>query len=234
MLGIPANPFGEDVRRVIGWRGAWRAYIDRVRPPLTIGHAHSLGVLVRSRMGQRACSTASSHPSRPASIRHRPSDIDPDIAAPGLNTALTRTGSLSGAVAELSEKRSSAPGGAVKGLRGGMGSLARALAADIEDRGGDVRLGASVVEIEREAPEADRAWCVVLDEVGDDEQVEKLLADAVIVATEERPARALLSPVVGPRSPPSCPSRARSSRFALTLVRRDPPSSTPRRAERAC
>lgn len=196
VLGIPANPFGEDVRRVIGWRGAWRAYIDRVRPPLTIGHAHSLGVLVRSRMGQRVLDRLVA-PVTSGVYSASPDDIDPDIAAPGLNTALTRTGSLSGAVAELSEKRSSAPGGAVKGLRGGMGSLARALAADIEDRGGDVRLGASVVEIEREAPEADRAWCVVLDEVGDDDEQVELLADAVIIATEERPARALLSPVVG-------------------------------------
>ncbi|OZB89657.1 MAG: protoporphyrinogen oxidase, partial [Microbacterium sp. 14-71-5] len=25
LLGIPANPFAEDVRRVIGWNGTWRA-----------------------------------------------------------------------------------------------------------------------------------------------------------------------------------------------------------------
>ena len=33
VLGIPENPFAADVRRVIGWRGAWRAYVDRLRPP---------------------------------------------------------------------------------------------------------------------------------------------------------------------------------------------------------
>src|SRR5690349_7226879 len=45
ILGIPGNPFQEDVRRIIGWSGAWRAYLDRVRPPLTIGHSQSLGRL---------------------------------------------------------------------------------------------------------------------------------------------------------------------------------------------
>ncbi|WP_230011026.1 NAD(P)/FAD-dependent oxidoreductase, partial [Microbacterium sp. Bi128] len=43
ILGIPDNPWAPDVRRVIGWAGAWRAYVDRLRPPLTIGHQRSLG-----------------------------------------------------------------------------------------------------------------------------------------------------------------------------------------------
>ena len=51
ILGIPANPWADDVRRVIGWPGAWRAYLDRLRPPLTIGIERSLGTLVRRRMG---------------------------------------------------------------------------------------------------------------------------------------------------------------------------------------
>ena len=33
--GIPENPWDERVRRVIGWGGTWRAYLDRLRPPLT-------------------------------------------------------------------------------------------------------------------------------------------------------------------------------------------------------
>ncbi|WP_244632181.1 NAD(P)-binding protein [Microbacterium sp. Se63.02b] len=53
ILGIPANPFQDDVRRIIGWSGVWRAYLDRVRPPLTIGHQLSLGKLVASRMGAK-------------------------------------------------------------------------------------------------------------------------------------------------------------------------------------
>ena len=196
VLGIPASPFDEDVRRVIGWRGAWRAYVDRVRPPMTIGHAHSLGALVRSRMGARVLDRLVA-PVTSGVYSATPDDIDPDIAAPGLNTALTRTGSLGGAVAELSEKRSTAPGGAVKGLRGGMGALVRALAADIEARGGEMMLGTTVTGIERAHADADHAWRVVLATVADDGEPVALDADAVIVATEERPARALLAPVVG-------------------------------------
>ena len=52
VLGIPANPLGDDVRRIIGWGGAIRACADRLMPILRIGRAHSLGQLVRSRMGQ--------------------------------------------------------------------------------------------------------------------------------------------------------------------------------------
>ena len=51
IAGIPQNPWDESVRRIIGWGGAWRAFLDRVRPPLTIGKERSLGRLVRTRMG---------------------------------------------------------------------------------------------------------------------------------------------------------------------------------------
>jgi oxygen-dependent protoporphyrinogen oxidase len=51
VLGIPANPLGEDVRAIIGWRGAWRAWRDRITPILKIGRAERLGPLVRQRMG---------------------------------------------------------------------------------------------------------------------------------------------------------------------------------------
>ncbi|HEX6956044.1 MAG TPA: FAD-dependent oxidoreductase, partial [Agromyces sp.] len=39
VLGIPANPLGDDVRAIIGWGGAWRAWLDRIRPILKIGRA---------------------------------------------------------------------------------------------------------------------------------------------------------------------------------------------------
>lgn len=56
-LGIPANPFQPDVRRIIGWAGVWRAYLDRVRPPLDRAPAQSrkarrvrMGAKVRDRL----------------------------------------------------------------------------------------------------------------------------------------------------------------------------------------
>ncbi|WP_203136847.1 protoporphyrinogen oxidase [Microbacterium sp. JZ31] len=185
ILGIPANPFADDVRRVIGWGGAWRAYLDRLRPPLTIGHERSLGRLVRSRLGSAVLDRLVA-PVTSGVYSARPDDIDPDIAAPGLNAALTRAGSLTGAVAELSAPREGrAPGSAVLGLDGGMGRLVDALAAALRAQGVELRTGFPVDAIERTAD----GWRILSAEESAD-------ADVVVVATEEGPARRLLAPHV--------------------------------------
>jgi protoporphyrinogen/coproporphyrinogen III oxidase len=136
VLGIPGSPLADDVRRAIGWRGAWRAYADRLIPVLKIGREHSLGDLVEKRMGRRVLErlvepVASGVYSAPAA------DLDLDVVAPGLNAALTTTGSLSGAV--LSLRAQARPGSAVGGLRGGMSTLVDTLVADLD------RLGAQIV-----------------------------------------------------------------------------------------
>jgi oxygen-dependent protoporphyrinogen oxidase len=211
VLGIPDNPFAPDVRRVIGWSGAWRAYLDRVRPPLTLGHAHSLGKLVRSRLGARVLERLVA-PVTSGVYSARPDDIDVDLAAPGLNAALTRTGSLTGAVAELRARRSgarpadapasevpvasatvasatavSAPGGAVEGLRGGMSRLVDALVEGLRESGVELRTGVAATSL---TPAGD-GWAI-----GTTLDSEPLPARAVIVALPEGPARALLAPVV--------------------------------------
>ncbi|WP_029150371.1 protoporphyrinogen oxidase [Microbacterium indicum] len=179
LLGIPGNPFGEDVRRVIGWSGAWRAYLDRVKPVLTIGHEQSLGRLVESRLGKRVLERLVA-PVTSGVYSSSPERIDVDAAAPGLNAAVTRNGSLLGAVLQLTEERRSAPGGAVEGLRGGMGRLVAALAARLEELGAEIVTGAEVVSLEDGE---------VRVEGGD-----AYPADAVVVAVEEGPARRLLAP----------------------------------------
>lgn len=153
LLGIPGNPFRDDVRRIIGWRGAWRAYVDRVRPPLTIGHQRSLGRLVESRMGARVLERLVAPVTAGVYSAH-PDDVDVDIAAPGLNAALTRVGSLGGAVEALrgeqaSAREGKAPGSAVEGLAGGMSTLVDALRADLEKLGGEARTGAAAQRLER-------------------------------------------------------------------------------------
>ncbi|MDZ5143810.1 protoporphyrinogen oxidase [Microbacterium testaceum] len=208
VLGIPDNPFAPDVRRVIGWSGSWRAYLDRLRPPLTIGHAHSLGKLVRSRLGARVLERLVA-PVTSGVYSARPDDIDVDLAAPGLNAALTRTGSLTGAVADLRASRAAtrpaeapasdvpivsggaakpaAPGGAVEGIAGGMSRLVDALVAHLRDSDVEVRTGVSARSLAR----TDDGWAVATS--ADDEP---LPARAVIVALPEGPARELLAPVV--------------------------------------
>lgn len=191
VLGIPENPWAPEVRRIIGWGGVWRAYLDRVRPPLTIGHQHSLGALVRNRMGTRVLDRLVA-PVTGGVYSARPDDIDVDLAAPGLNAALTRTGSLSGAVADLRGGRGSAPGGAVEGIEGGMGRLVEALVARLAQFGVEVRTNAAVSSLTPRSPDGDApsregGWVV---EVEDGTQLD---ADAVLVALPEAAARALLA-----------------------------------------
>ncbi|MFF3026903.1 protoporphyrinogen/coproporphyrinogen oxidase [Microbacterium sp. NPDC057944] len=208
ILGIPANPFQDDVRRIIGWSGVWRAYLDRVRPPLTIGHKHSLGKLVSSRMGAKVRDRLVA-PVTTGVYSALPEDVDVDIAAPGLNAALTSVGSLSGAVQALRDESAArsakAPGSAVEGLDGGMSGLVDALVADIESLGGVVRTRAEVSGVSR----SDATWTVTAeipaaaaaapavpaDDTNEEPTSEELVltADAVIVATPEATARELLA-----------------------------------------
>ncbi|UNK71205.1 FAD-dependent oxidoreductase [Microbacterium sp. H1-D42] len=203
VLGIPANPFVDDVRRIIGWRGAWRAYIDRLRPPLTIGHQQSLGKLVRSRMGDRVHDRLVA-PVTAGVYSALPDDVDTDAAAPGLNATLTRVGSLSGAVGVLmGEREKKAPGSAVLGLVGGMGRLVDALRADLDTYGVAVRTGARVTSVERDGA----SWTVAYDEMAAADDVDAdgadpadvgvtLTATGVVVATAEPAARGLLDTLV--------------------------------------
>lgn len=166
ILGIPSNPFQPDVRRIIGWSGVWRAYLDRVRPPLTIGHQLSLGKLVASRMGAKVRDRLVA-PVTTGVYSASPDDVDIDVAAPGLNAALTRVGSLSGAVQTLRDEAAAkaaatapeadgtapvvakTPGAAVEGLSGGMSTLIDALAADLKRLDADVRTGVRVRSLRR-------------------------------------------------------------------------------------
>ncbi|MBO9625049.1 MAG: FAD-dependent oxidoreductase [Microbacterium sp.] len=216
ILGIPANPFQEDVRRVIGWSGAWRAYLDRVRPPLTIGHNHSLGRLVSARMGVKVRDRLVA-PVTTGVYSAAPEDVDVDIAAPGLNAALTSVGSLSGAVQRLRDENAGraakAPGAAVEGLDGGMTVLVDALVADLTGLGAEVRTSTRVTEVARHeqgwqvtariAGDADAAPAedapadsVSPDAASEDAEDVVLSADAVIVAVDESTARHLLSTAV--------------------------------------
>ncbi|MGC5171855.1 protoporphyrinogen oxidase [Microbacterium sp. DT81.1] len=185
VLGIPDNPFADDVRRVIGWRGAWRAYLDRVRPPLTIGHERSLGRLVRTRMGTAVLERLVA-PVTTGVYSSHPDDIDVDVAAPGLNAALTRAGSLSGAVAVLRGERTTAPGAAIEGIDGGVYRLVEALLARLDELGAEVHTGATVESVDR----VGERWTVSV--AGQEEE----RADAVIVATPEAAARRLLATAV--------------------------------------
>lgn len=155
MLGIPANPLGDDVRAIIGWGGAIRAYADRLMPILRIGRARSLGELVRKRMGQAVLDRLVA-PISSGVYSADPNDLDLDLVAPGLNEAMTRAGSLSGGVGELVETRRA--GGAVQGLRGGMHRLVDALLAELDRFGVVIETKHEVVELARTSGDEASGW----------------------------------------------------------------------------
>jgi oxygen-dependent protoporphyrinogen oxidase len=112
-----------------------------------------------------------------------PDDIDVDVAAPGLNTALTRAGSLSGAVAQLRGERTATPGASIEGIDGGVYRLVEALRIRLQALGGELHTGATVESVER----SDDGWRVsVAGRVPE-------TVDAVVVATPEAAARRLLA-----------------------------------------
>ncbi len=149
LLGIPASPLADDVRAAIGWRGALRAYADRLMPVLKIGLEANLGQLVKKRMG-RAVLESLVTPIVGGVYSADPMQLSVEAVAPGLNAALTRTGSLSGAVAQLV---ASAPAGSrVAGIRGGMACLVDALVAELDKLGAEVLTNVRVESIQRLDP----------------------------------------------------------------------------------
>jgi oxygen-dependent protoporphyrinogen oxidase len=208
LLGIPSSPLASDVVRAIGWSGAWRAYLDRLMPVLKIGRERSLGVLVRKRMGAKVLDRLVA-PVATGVYSAQADDLDIDVVAPGLNAALTRLGSLSGAVGELRSRAKA--GSAVGGIRGGMWRLPAALAAAVREAGGDVRLSVPVASVSPFMPDdagsetPDSGTPDSVDEAGIAEHStparwtvrlengEEFSADVVIVATPADQALRLLA-----------------------------------------
>ncbi len=203
--GIPENPWDERVRRIIGWRGTWRAYLDRLRPPLTIGQERSLGRLVRTRMGEIVLDRLVAPLSLGAFAIH-PDDVDVDVVAPGLNAALTRTGTLAGAVTQVRASAPAASGAALEGIAGGMSLLVDALHARLLELGVSVVTGAPVATLDRRG---DGRWTVVTEAASGDvpqnavpadpqpEAAPRIEpADAVLVAAGSRETHRLLAAAV--------------------------------------
>lgn len=196
VLGIPGNPFDARAVAVIGWSGAWRAYLDRLRPPLTIGHQDNLDKLVRSRMGAKVADRLVA-PAVRATFGLQPGEVDLAVAAPTLNPALTRLGSLTGAVSELLATTTNA----WQTLDGTLTVLIAAIAQRITDLGGRILLDTTVTELATHGAQirvtytAARAAAEHDAEPDIDHETEPttVMADVVFVATPEAPARALLA-----------------------------------------
>lgn len=145
ILGIPGTPLAADVIEVIGFWAALRGQLDELMLGFVGSKEHSLGRLVRRRMGRRVLEQLVAPVTLGIHSRH-PDELDVDVVAPGLRAAMLGTGSLSHAVRKL---RDAAPAGtAVSGIVGGMFELVEALAGDLERFGVTVRLESPVTAVE--------------------------------------------------------------------------------------
>jgi len=99
IYGIPANPFSAGVRSALGWRGAWRIYLDRLMPIMSVGNERSLFRLVRRRLGARALRLLVQP--RLTDDRGVTADVAVADLVPGLGEAMTRVGSLTLGVIEM-------------------------------------------------------------------------------------------------------------------------------------
>ena len=150
LLGIPADPRAPEIVHAIGRAGAARAALDKVLPVGSLARREtaSLGEVVRARMGEAVLRRLVA-PVVGGVYSADPDVLDVDSVAPGLRAALARHGSLAGAVASM---RAAAPAGsAVAGLAGGMGTLTRALAADLQALGVNLHTDTAVTAVERSA-----------------------------------------------------------------------------------
>ena len=206
VLGIPGSPLADDVRRVIGWSGSLRAYLDRLMPVLTIGREHSLGDLVKKRMGARVLDRLV-EPVASGVYTTSAVDLEIDVVAPGLNRALTTAGSLSGAVSAL---RAGAPAGSnVGGLLGGMASLPAAILAALEHHNVTILTGTTAQSLAHSGTDDAPTWAVTvtrrenadaaaqIDLAAQTEPTDTLTARYVIVATQGAQALRLVNPLGG-------------------------------------
>lgn len=202
LLGIPGSPLADDVRRIVGWRGSLRGYLDRLMPLLRVRTETDLGDIVRRRMGRLVLERLVT-PVVAGVHSADPSEVDVHAVAPGLTQAMTTQGSLSGAVMALREQ---APAGSqVQGIAGGVHRLVAALAADCEFYGVEIRTGARVTAVTpttagdeartspTQTPTA--AYTVAIDaSVGEVRaEPEGVSTRAVVVATDFGPGRTLLA-----------------------------------------
>ena len=103
VLGIPAVPLSVECTALLGWGSAVRAYLDRVKPVLTIGKTRLLDALVNTRIGPKARALLVD-PVVYERFGRAPSEVEVALAVPGLNETVSRTGSLTGAVLAYSER----------------------------------------------------------------------------------------------------------------------------------
>ena len=183
ILGIPADPLDESLRPALSESGRLRAAQDAELPAEIGADAHTLGQVVRARMGEELLERLVAPVTLGVHSLH-PDHLELATVAPKLLSALAEYGSLGAAAAHL---RVTAPAGSqVLGLEGGMNLLTRTLAEQLERSGAELRTRAPVTALERTEQ---GAWKVHLDA-----ETVPLEARTLVLAADAPEATRLMAP----------------------------------------
>lgn len=101
--GVPVAPLAGECFALLGSARTMRAYLDRVKPLLTVGKTREYGPLVRTRLGA-AAERVLVEPLIRERFGRPADDVEAALVAPGLNEALSRTGNLTGAALAYLER----------------------------------------------------------------------------------------------------------------------------------
>lgn len=192
-LGIPSRPLSRGAIRLLGVRGAVRAACEPMLPRRIGRNAGSLAALVRARLGAAVLErvvrpvTLGVYSTAPEQMTH--------AAMPALAAAYQRSGSLLHAARTVRASTVSA-GGAVAGLRGGMGSLVDVLLVQARAHGVELHAAAQVDRLTSVG--SDGAPLESQYVVHDTEGSGLAIADAIVLAVPRSTALHLMAPIAGP------------------------------------
>lgn len=161
VLGVPSRPLAPDARAVLGLAGSLRAALEPLLPA-RIGSrpGASVDAVIRARCGAHVAERLVA-PIVGGVHSADPRTLELASASPQLAAGLSRHGSLTAAVRAITAEsaRRGSPGTRVRSLAPTMGALPEALAAEIRERGGEIRTETPARRISRGA---DGGWTVTL------------------------------------------------------------------------
>ena len=183
LLGIPTDPLAPEVAAIIGQEAATAAaQLDAEAVPSNWDPEISLGALVRQRLGDPVADLITTPVVGGVHALH-PDLAEAEAISPGITAAMITDGGLAKAAMAM-RSASGIPGSAVRGLQGGMSTLADALIDTLQRSGVDMRTEVTVVNV---SPTGTR-WTV-------SSARESFTADQVVVALDARSAAKALAEV---------------------------------------
>jgi oxygen-dependent protoporphyrinogen oxidase len=182
VMGVPSDILGLGRSGILSPAGLARVPFDQILPATLVTSDVSVAAYIRARMGGEVVDRLV-EPLLGGVYAGRAEFLSLEATMPHVATAARSERSLLRAARAIAEESPKNAGPVFNTLRGGMGSLAQAVAAA---SGADIRTGVMVRELRRTRT----GWRLVTGPTRDPETIE---ADAVIVAVPAQPAGRLLA-----------------------------------------